>query len=88
MEEKPREEKLQTEVGASPEEARDQGAKKKRSASDVGIFVFLGVMASLMIGAIVFVVYICSGSATGCNCAQCTGKVGMVLRELTQAILR
>ena len=87
MEEDKIPEKKAEEIYAS-EEAPVEGAKKPLSKADIGIFVFLGVMASLMIGAIVFVIYICTGSATGCNCAQCTGKVGMVLREFMQEILR
>jgi len=35
------------------------------------IFVFLAVMLLLMIGVIVFVVYVTGGSASGCNCGQC-----------------
>lgn len=84
---KTQEEKVE-ELDALSEEEGKQNAKKSLSKSDVGIFVFLGVMASLMIGAIVFVIYICSGSATGCNCPQCAGKVGMALREFVQGILR
>lgn len=87
MEEDKTQEEKAEEIDAS-EGAPVEGAKKPLSKADIGIFVFLGVMASLMIGAIVFVIYICTGSATGCNCAQCTGKVGMVLREFMQEILR
>ena len=87
MEEDKTQEEKTEEIDAS-EEAPVEGEKKPLSKADIGIFVFLGVMASLMIGAIVFVIYICTGSATGCNCAQCTGKVGMVLREFMQEILR
>lgn len=50
-------------------ERPEQGSGKKKS--DVGIFIFLGVMAILMLAAIGFVIYICSGSASGCSCGQC-----------------
>ena len=88
MEEDKTQEEKAEEIDASEEEPPVEGAKKPLSKADIGIFVFLGVMASLMIGAIVFVIYICTGSATGCNCPQCAGKVGMALREFMQEILR
>ena len=51
------------------EEKVDEGGKRK---SDVGIFIFLGVMALLMLAAVGFVIYVCSGQASGCNCGQCS----------------
>lgn len=48
------------------------GEKKPIKKSDIGIFVFLGIMALLVIAAVVFVIYVCSGAASGCNCAQCS----------------
>lgn len=51
-------------------EGPEQGGGKKKS--DVGIFIFLGVMLLLMLAAIGFVIYICSGQASGCNCGQCS----------------
>ena len=69
----------QDELEDAPEEdvpTEDEEApaedKKPLKASDIGIFVFLGVIVSMVIGAIVFVIYICSGSANGCNCGQCS----------------
>ena len=58
---------IREESGASPEERQEKGKK----GSDVGIFVFLGIMVLLMIGAIVFVICITSGTAAGCNCGKC-----------------
>lgn len=60
-------------IGESDErgaERPEQGSGKKKS--DVGIFIFLGVMVIVMLAAIGFVIYICSGSASGCNCGQCS----------------
>ncbi len=62
--------------------------KKKLKASDVGIFVFLGIMGALMVGVIAFVIYVCTGSAAGCNCPQCAGKVGLILNDLINGSLR
>ena len=45
--------------------------KKSIKKSDIGIFVFLGIMALFTIAAVVFVIYVTSGAASGCNCAQC-----------------
>jgi len=45
---------------------------KREKRSDRLIFLFIGVMALLMIGAIAFVIYVCCGGATsGCNCGKC-----------------
>ena len=59
-----------TEEDALKEEERPT-SESETKAGDVGIFVFLGIMVLLMIAAIVFVIYVCSGSATGCNCGNC-----------------
>ena len=53
------------------EETSVEEQKKSIKKSDIGIFVFLGIMALFTIAAVVFVIYVCSGAASGCNCAQC-----------------
>ena len=44
---------------------------KREKRNNVLIFVFLAVMVLLMIGAVVFVICVTGGAASGCNCGQC-----------------
>ena len=88
MEEGKTQEKKAEEIDTSEEKTSVEDAKKPLSKADIGIFVFLGVMAALMVGVIAFVIYVCTGSAAGCNCPQCAGKVGLILNDLINGNLR
>ena len=56
---------------AFAENGTDSPESRSGRKKDVGIFVFLAIMALLIIGAIAFVIYVCSGTASGCNCGKC-----------------
>ena len=52
-------------------ENTEETPKSKLKKSDIGIFVFLGMMLLLVLAVIGFVIYINMGSLSGCNCPQC-----------------
>ena len=56
------------EKGKAQEMADDIVEKEK---AGVGIFIFLAIMALLIVAAIGFVIYVCCGTSSGCNCGKC-----------------
>ena len=65
------EENAEGEKEVSSEQEKERAAQAPEQKKEVGIFVFLAITVLLVLGAIGFVIYVCSGSATGCNCGQC-----------------
>ena len=70
-EEERREDRIDPSEEMKEEEREDAAPFDGKKKGDVGIFVFIAVMALLMPGAIAFVIYVCTGSAAGCNCGYC-----------------